>query len=187
MADDVDDPVYEVEVARVRIVPVTTLLQWCRLTVSESSIECRTTRGTRIFQGHPSEFHSFAPALLSGFHLWHGRCRYRFMHFTPVPRPVAGVRIDVVNDRVRSWHTADALRQYVTGEPPAGLTVHPPLSQRAYNRAVLAAMAAMLSAIVLGICAASGASLLIGLGLLLATALTLALLYGVMTFVNRDR
>ena len=101
------------------------------------------------------EFHSLARSSWgTGFHLWHGATRHRFMvHHPVVPVTVGtGLVADLAEgvstigpslashvrsqQEVASWH--DALSPVIAAHPPAGVRVRPPLSTRGYALAVLA-------------------------------------------------
>jgi hypothetical protein len=114
----------------------------------------RTRRHEVVFDAPLDEFHSFARSSMgTGFHLWHGSTRYRFVSYHPVlpseygSSLVADAAESVVQLReglaktalsraeVDRWH--DALAPVIAPTPPAGVQVRPPLSSGRYLAAML--------------------------------------------------
>jgi hypothetical protein len=114
----------------------------------------RKRRREVVFDAPLDEFHSFARASMgTGFHLWHGSTRYRFVSYHPVlPAEygsglVANAAESVVQMRqglaktalsradVDRWH--DTLAPAIAPAPPRGVDVRPPLSSGRYLAAVL--------------------------------------------------
>jgi len=107
-----------------------------------------------LFDAPLHELHSFARSSMgTGFHLWHGSTRYRFVSYHPVlpseygSSLVANAAESVVQMRqglaktalsraeVDRWH--DALVPAIAPAPPAGVEVRPPLSSGRYLAAML--------------------------------------------------
>src|SRR4051812_35610512 len=107
-----------------------------------------------VFDAALDEFHSFARSSMgTGFHLWHGSTRYRFVSYHPVlpaeygPSLVASAAESVVQVRqglaktalsradVDRWH--DALVPAIAPAPPTGVEVDAPLSSGRYLATML--------------------------------------------------
>jgi hypothetical protein len=107
-----------------------------------------------VFDAPLHELHSFARSSMgTGFHLWHGTTRYRFVSYHPVlpaeygSSLVANAAESVVQMRqglakaalsraeVDRWH--EALVPVIAPTPPTGVEVRPPLSSGRYLGAML--------------------------------------------------
>jgi hypothetical protein len=114
----------------------------------------RRRRREVLFDAPLDEFHSFGRSSMgTGFHLWHGTTRYRFVSYHPVlpaeygSSLVANAAESVVQMRqglaktalsradVDRWHAA--LTPVIAQTPPAGVEVRPPLSSGRYLAAIL--------------------------------------------------
>jgi len=123
----------------------------------------RRRRGRVLFDAPVDEFHSFARSSMgTGFHLWHGPTRYRFVVDHPVlpaeygTSALADVAEAVVQIRqglaktarsraaVDGWH--DALVPAIAPAPPRDVDVDPPLSA---SRFLWTALGAVLAATLL--------------------------------------
>jgi hypothetical protein len=114
----------------------------------------RKRRDEVVFDAPLDEFHSFARSSMgTGFHLWHGTTRYRFVSYHPVlpaeygSSLAANVGENVVQMRQGLAKTAlsradvdrwcEALVPQIAPAPPTGLDVRPPLTARRYLAAML--------------------------------------------------
>jgi hypothetical protein len=126
----------------------------------------RRRRGRVVFDAPVHEVHSFGRSSLgTGFHLWHGATRYRFVAGPPaapvgdapglvgdVAEGVAQVRQGLAQTarcraEVDRWH--DALVPVIAAGPPLGVTVRRPWSPRRFV-ATTAALVAGATAVVVG-------------------------------------
>jgi len=114
----------------------------------------RTRRRQVVFDAPVHEFHSFGrSAMGTGFHLWHGSTRHRFVSYDPViptelgSSLVADAAESVVQVRqgiaktarsraeVDRWH--DTLVPAIAPSAPSGVEVRPPFSSGRYLLAML--------------------------------------------------
>jgi hypothetical protein len=138
------------------VVPVTIGLRSGTMRLADGRLRyTRRFRRRVVFDAPVGEFHSFARSSLgTGFHLWHGGTRHRFVVYHPVV-PVtagAGLAADLVEGvstvrqglaaqarsqrDVESWE--QALVPVIAAAPPPGVRVRPPFSRRGYILAALA-------------------------------------------------
>jgi hypothetical protein len=135
----------------------------------------RKRKGRVVFDAPLGEFHSFARSSLStGFHLWHGAARHRFVVYHPVlPVELGPGVLDLVEDadqlrlsltahaisraEVDRWH--DAIVPVIAAQPPRGVRVRPPLSRGKFLAAMLGfaiSVASVVAAVVVAIVLAGG-------------------------------
>ena len=127
------------------VLPVTFGLRAGNLRLADGRLTFTRRRGRVVFDAPVHELHSVARSSLgTGFHLWHGPTRYRFVVHHPVlpseygPGGLAStveavdqLRRGVVTTarsraEVDRWH--DALSPVIAPAPPVGIDVHPPWS-----------------------------------------------------------
>ncbi len=132
------------------ILPITLGLRAGTMRLADGRLSYTRRRRKRVvFDAPLHEFHSFGPSSLgTGFHLWHGATRYRFIVDEPAV-PVgygSGLIADAAEAVVQiqqgvartarsraevdRWH--DALVPVIASEPPSGVTVRRPWSTRRF-------------------------------------------------------
>lgn len=113
----------------------------------------RKWRNRIVFDAPVEEFHSLARSSWgTGFHLWHGAQRHRFVAYHPVVSMPYGTGLvaDVAEGvsqyaqarvamnrsqaDVDGWY--EVLAPVVAAQPPAGVRVRPPLSKRGFGLAM---------------------------------------------------
>ena len=152
------------------ILPVTFGLRAGTLRLADGRLTFTRRRGRVVFDAPVHELHSVARSSLgTGFHLWHGATRYRFVVHHPVlpsevgPGGLAGtveaidqLRQGIVTTvlsraEVDRWH--DALVPVVAPTPPVGVEVRAPWSPRRFVVAMLAGATAATLVLVAAIAA----------------------------------
>jgi len=155
-----DDPVRDRTVIEGRVdqvvVPITLGLRSGTMRLADGRLRyTRRWRRRVLFDAPVDEVHSLAPSSWgTGFHLWHGATRHRFMVYHPVVPVTVGTGLvadlaegvgtigrslasHALSQReVASWQ--DTLAPVIAPHPPSGVRVHPPLSKRGYALAVVA-------------------------------------------------
>ena len=113
----------------------------------------RKWRNRVVFDAPVAEFHSLARSSWgTGFHLWHGAQRHRFIAYHPVVAMPYGTgfvadvaegvsqyaqaRVAMARSQadVDGWY--EVLAPVVAAEPPAGVRVRPPLTRRRFALAM---------------------------------------------------
>ena len=137
------------------LLPVTFGLRSGTMRLADGRLTYTRRRRQHVeFDAPLDEFHSFARSSMgTGFHLWHGSTRYRFVSYHPVlpaeygSSLVADAAESVVQLRqglartalsradVDRWH--DTLVPVIAPQPPVGVDVRPPLSSGRYLAAML--------------------------------------------------
>jgi hypothetical protein len=138
------------------VLPVTLGLRSGTMRLADGRLRyTRRFRRRVVFDAPVGEFHSFARSSMgTGFHLWHGTARHRFIVYHPVVPATVGtglaadlaegvstVRQSLVaharsQREVASWE--DVLVPVIAPQPPPGVRVRPPYSRRRYVLAALA-------------------------------------------------
>ena len=136
------------------VVPITIGLRAGTMRLADGRLRyTRRFRGRVVFDAPIGEFHSLAPSSWgTGFHLWHGATRHRFMVYHPVVPVTVGTGLvaDLAEGvgtfsqslasharsqaEVQSWQ--DALAPMIALHAPPDVRVRPPLSKRGYALAV---------------------------------------------------
>jgi hypothetical protein len=139
------------------VVPITLGLRTGRMRLADGRLSFTRRRRRRVvFDAPVGEFHSVARSSLgTGFHLWHGTRRYRFVAHEPVvpaaygSSAVADVAEAVTQlhqglaatvrsrDAVDRWH--DALSPLLAPAPPPGTRVRRPMTGRRFVATLLGA------------------------------------------------
>ena len=138
------------------VVPITLGLRSGTMRLADGRLRyTRRFRRRVVFDAPVGEFHSLAASSWgTGFHLWHGTTRHRFMVYHPVVPVTIGTGLvaDVAEGLrtigpglasharsqrdVESWQAA--LAPVISPHPPPDVRVRPPLSKRGYALAVAA-------------------------------------------------
>jgi hypothetical protein len=137
------------------VLPVTFGLRAGTMRLADGRLTFTRRRGRVVFDAPVHEFHSVARSSLgTGFHLWHGATRYRFVVHHPVlpAEHGPGGLADAVEavDQLRQgivatarsraevdrWH--DALAPVIAAVPPAGVEVRAPWSSARFLVTMLA-------------------------------------------------